>query len=121
MPDPEIPPRPEQTTPPPKAKPQEPDAFVLLVVPLKRFSMGQMVITANAQAVLTPEDVSMALARHSKCDWGEVCAEDAKVNERGVLEQGIILSAYQSAKGVKFWVITDPGHEVTTVLLPEDY
>ena len=86
MPDPEIPPRPEQTTPPPKAKPQEPDAFVLLVVPLKRFSMGQMVITANAQAVLTPEDVSMALARHSKCDWGEVCSEDAKVNERGVLE-----------------------------------
>ena len=98
-----------------------PDDFVLLVVPLRKFNMGQMVITSNAQSVLAPEDVSMALARHSQCDWGEVCAEDRQVNECGVLEQGMILSAYQSAKGVKFWVITDPCHEVTTVLLPEDY
>ena len=80
-----------------------------------------MVITANAQSELTPEDVSTALRRHSHCDWGDVCAEDAKVNERRVVEQGLILSVYQSAKGLKFWVITDPGHEVTTVLLPEDY
>ena len=80
-----------------------------------------MVITANAQAALTPEDVSTALRRHSHCDWGDVCADDAKVNERGVVEQGMILSAYQSDKDAKFWVITDPCHEITTVLLPEDY
>jgi len=33
----------------------------------------------------------------------------------------MVLSAYESATGMKFWVITDPGHEVTTILLPEDY
>ncbi len=121
MPNPELPPRPSQTTPPSEAKPETPDAFVLLVVPLRKFNLGQIVITSNAQSVLTPEDINMALTRHSRCDWGEVCAEDAKVNERGVRDQGMILSAYQSAKGVKFWVITDPGHEVTTLLLPEDY
>lgn len=118
MPDPEIP---SQPSLPNAGPPQAPDEFVLLVVPLRKFSMGQMVITSNAQAVLTPEDVGTALTRHSQCDWGDVCAEDRQVNERGVLEQGMILSAYQSAKGEKFWVITDPGHEVTTVLLPEDY
>lgn len=60
--------------------------------------------------------------RHNHCNLlGDVFAEDAKVNEGGVLDEGMILSAYQSAKGVRFWVITDPGHEVTTVLLPDDY
>ena len=121
MPDPELPPRSSQPTPPSDANAPAPDEFVLLVVSLRRFNLGQTVITANAQAVLTQEDVNMALTRHSRCDWGDVCADDAKVNERGVLEQGMILSSYLSAKGVKFWVITDPGHEVTTVLLPEDY
>ena len=119
MPDPELPPRPSQTTPPSKA--QTPDDFVLLVVPLRKFSMGQMVITSNAQSVLTPEDVNMALTRHGRCDWGDVCEEDKQFNERGVVNHGMILSAYQSANGVNYWVITDPGHEVTTVLLPEDY
>jgi hypothetical protein len=65
--------------------------------------------------------MSAALARHSRGDLGDICEEERQVNERGVVEQGMILSAYHSARGVKFWVITDPGHEVTTVLLPEDY
>ena len=92
-----------------------------MVSPQTKFNLGQIVITSNAHAVLTSEDVSTALLRHSRCDWGDLCAEDHEVNARGVREQGMILSAYQSASGVKFWVITDPGHEVTTVLLPEDY
>jgi hypothetical protein len=121
MSDPEIPPQPSNTTPPIEAQPQAPDAFVVFAVPLRKFNLGRLVITSNADAVLTPEDVSLALMRHSRCDWGDVCKDDRKVNERGVVEQGMILSSYQSAKGEKFWVITDPGHEVTTVLLPDDY
>jgi len=121
MPDPEFPSRSSQTPPPTGATPKAPDELTLLVVPLRKFSMGQLVITSNAQAMLTPEEVSLALMRHSRGDWGDVCAEDRQANERGVLEQGMILSAYRSVKGVKLWVITDPGYEVTTVLLPEDY
>lgn len=121
MPDPELPPRQSPATPPSEASLKSPEDFVLLVVSLRKFSMGRMVITANAQSALSPEDVSLALARHSQCDWGDVCAEDAKVNERGILDEGMILSSYQSSKGVNFWVITDPGHQITTVLLPEDY
>ena len=121
MPDPEVPPQSLPATPPTDVKPDVPDAFVLLVVSPPKFNLGQIVITSNAHAVLTPEDVSTALKRHSDCDWGELCAEDRAVNERGVRGQGMILSVYQSAKGIKFYVITDPGHEVTTLLLPEDY
>ncbi|MEO7677456.1 MAG: hypothetical protein ABIV39_11905 [Verrucomicrobiota bacterium] len=101
--------------------PAQPDAFVVLAVQLQKFNLGQIVITTNADTVLPPEEVRTALTRHRRCDWGDVCAEDRKVNERGVLEQGMILSSYQTSNGVKFWIITDPGHEVTTVLLPDDY
>jgi len=121
MPDPEPQPTSSPTGPQNAAESRTADGFVLLAVPLRTFHMGQMVITANANAELTHEEVKTALMRHSRCDWGDVCDEDKKVNERGVRDQGMILSSYQSAKGVKFWVITDPGHEVTTVLLPEDY
>lgn len=119
MPDPELPHQPSPS--PEEARSKAPDGLTLLVVPLRKFSMGQMVITANAQSVLTQDDVNMALVRHSQGDWGDVCEEDKRTNDRRVQEQGMLLSAYQSAKGVTFWVITDPGHEVTTVLLPEDY
>jgi len=121
MPDPDLSRSPPRISAPAQT-PQESQAdLVLLVVPLRRFNLGQLVFTANAQGVLAPEEVSSALARHSRGDWGDVCAEDRQTNDRGVVEQGMILSAYQSAKGIKFWVITDPGHDVTTFLLPEDY
>jgi len=32
-----------------------------------------------------------------------------------------LLSAYKSATGTKFWIITESDRSVTTVLLPEDY
>ncbi len=99
----------------------QPDTFGILIVSQQKFNLGQIVITTNADTVLPPEEVKTGLLRHRRCDWGDVCPEDRKVNERGVLEQGMILSSYQSSKGVKFWVITDPGHDITTVLLPDDY
>jgi len=121
MPDPDLSRPPPPISAPARTPPESHADLVLLVVPLRRFNLGQLVITANAQGVLAPEEVSSALARHSRGDWGDVCAEDRQTNDLGVVEQGMILSAYQSSKGVKFWVITDPGHEVTTFLLPEDY
>lgn len=102
-----------------KIQPRE--RFRQFAIEEPRFNLGRMVITSNANAILAPEEVRLALWRHSRGDWGDVCTEDAKMNEQRIPEKGMILSAYQSAKGEKFWVITDPGHEVTTVLLPEDY
>lgn len=103
----------------PNGKP--PEFGEILKLPRPRFPLGRVVITASAHAVLAPMDVMAALRRHSCGDWGDVCESDAKANERGVREHGTILSAYRSVAGLKFWVITDPGHEVTTILLPEDY
>ena len=87
-----------------------------------KISLGQIMITSAAHAVLPSDDVVVALRRHMFGDWGMVGAEDWKTNDERVLDQGMILSAYDSTSdGRRFWVISDPGHETTTVLLPEDY
>lgn len=86
-----------------------------------RFPLGQTVITANAHAVLPPESVLKALARHARADWGELDAEDKAANERALLEGSRLLSAYVTAGGERFYVITEADRSVTTVLLPEDY
>jgi hypothetical protein len=68
-----------------------------------------------------PEDLRLAFTRHGNGDWGDVCPDDRRMNQRGVRQKGMIQSVYRSTSGTVFWVITDPGHQTTTVLLPDDY
>ena len=81
----------------------------LLPVPL-----GQLAITPTAAAALAQPDVVTALRRHSSGDWGEVDDDALRFGTR-------LLSAYTSAGGTPFWVITEADRSVTTVLLPDDY
>ena len=83
--------------------------------------LGRVVITANALAHLSDVDVHGALRRHVQGDWGDVGEEDRQENDFSLREGFRILSAYHSANGTKFWVITEHDRSVTTVLLPEDY
>ena len=85
------------------------------------FPLGRTVITRNALDTLQPEDVSTALQRHARKDWGDLCPEDIAENELS-LQQGFrLLSAYCDRQGTKFWIITEADRSVTTILLPEDY
>ena len=105
-----------------KSPPQAPRlALAKSGMPQPELTLGQIVITSNAHAALATDEVTAALRRHRSGDWGMVCPEDWKSNDRARREQGMVLSAYESANGTKFFVITDPGHEITTLLLPEDY
>lgn len=92
---------------------------VIAAVP--KFSLGQTVITANANAVLPELDVALALQRHQNGDWGEVNEHDRKENEYSLHHSARLVSTYQSVRGQKFYVITEWDRSVTTVLLPEDY
>ena len=85
------------------------------------FPLGQTVITANALEILHPEDVSAAIHRHARRDWGNLCPEDVAENELSLKEGFRLLSAYCDRNGTKFWIITEADRSVTTVLLPEDY
>ena len=49
-----------------------------------------------------------------------MCDDDIKSNEDAMEFKDRLLSSWKWA-GIKFWIITDIGHEVTTVLLPDEY
>jgi hypothetical protein len=95
------------------------DARTRFVQP--KFPLGQIVATSNASALLTSEDILSALRRHASGDWGELDNEDLKRNDQALCKGTRLLSAYRSANGTKFWIITEWDRSVTTVLLPEDY
>jgi hypothetical protein len=83
--------------------------------------LGQTVITRNALERLSQADVAAFLARHAAGDWGDVDPADREENELSLREGFRVLSAYRSAAGEKFWIITEADRSVTTVLMPEDY
>lgn len=85
-----------------------------------RFSLGQVVITGNASQQLLTEEVLTALSRHASGDWGDLCPEDALANEDALGHGGRLFSAFGEGEH-RFWIITEAGRSVTTVLLPEDY
>ncbi|WP_309387238.1 hypothetical protein [Cerasicoccus frondis] len=87
-----------------------------------KFQLGEVVITRNAAETLNLSDAYEALiTRHAQEDWGDVCAEDAQLNEDGLTHGQRLMSVYTDAQGIKFWIITEWDRSVTTILLPEDY
>jgi hypothetical protein len=93
--------------------------------------------------------VKWSLMRHQMGDWGNLGQEDRDTNDQCLESMNRILSAYNfinerdpieleelflpwgdlfpcgpielNNTGEKFWIITDAGHEITTVLLPSEY
>lgn len=93
-----------------------------------KFCLGQIVATPGAIEAMeaSGQDAAFFLRRHAAGDWGEVCPEDAELNNTALVDGSRILSAYRTLKGVKIWVITeaadDDGQRASTCcLLPEDY
>ena len=86
-----------------------------------RFPLGELYVTAAVDRTIAPADISRALARHAKGDWGDVGPEDWAENELSLNEGYRLLSVYKDAQGVTFWIITERDRSVTTVLLPDDY
>jgi hypothetical protein len=61
------------------------------------------------------------LDRHVTGDWGEVGAEDGRLNDEALEDGSRVLSAYHTLKGVKLWIITEADRSVTTILRPDEY
>lgn len=107
-----------------------------------RFQPGQCVATPGALALLEKTGFSAAflLSRHLHGDWGDICKEDAKLNELALQDGSRIMSVYRLVTADKLkatprsrrselptaWLITDAADEngirwVSTILRPEDY
>lgn len=83
--------------------------------------LGQLVATPNALANVSADEIQRALQRHVTGDWGDLDEEDKKSNDQALQSGERLLSSYKSATGTKFWIISERGRSVTTILLPEDY
>jgi hypothetical protein len=94
----------------------------------KKFSLGRIVSTPGALHALQDAGQSAGefLARHVTGDWGDLDDEDKSLNDAAIIDGSRLLSAYQTRKGEKLWVITEAVNEVglrysTCVLLGSEY
>ena len=87
------------------------------------FPLGRTVATPGALKTLeeSGESPSFFLSRHQRGDWGDVCKEDGRENEFSLLNNGRLMSIYETAKGDKLWLISESDRSATTILLPEEY
>ena len=88
-----------------------------------KFELGQILMTSGAnEALLSAQHVPPEfLLRHKHGDWGNLCAEDQRENERSLRLGNRLLSSYQTRQEGKLWVITEWDRSATTLLLPEEY
>ena len=95
---------------------------------MNKFPLGQIVATPAAleaiQKAGQPPD--FFLDKHASGDWGEVCDEDKRLNDRALVDGNRLLSAYRTLKNERIWVITEAADDngkrlATTILLPEQY
>ena len=89
--------------------------------PPGKFPLGRVVATPGVLAAVPNDEMQLALSRHHHGDWGDVCEHDRVENERSLLDGSRIFSVYRTKAGVKFYIITEAGREVTTALLPDEY
>lgn len=91
------------------------------------FDVGTIAMTAGVHAlikkgVLLDFMLHHLLARHQNGDWGEVCVEDAVMNDEATVDGGRILSSYTIDENIPdIWIITEADRSVTTFLLPSEY
>src|ERR1044071_8542940 len=90
---------------------------------ITRFTLGQTFITLGAEEALqiAGQTATEFLRRHMSGDWGELSDEDVKENELSLKKGFRLLSAYQTGKGQKLWIITEADRSATTILLPSEY
>jgi hypothetical protein len=93
-----------------------------------KFSLGRTLATPAALQAMkeSGQEAAFFLDRHVVGDWGEVCPDDAQLNDEALKDGGRIISAYSTLKGQRLWVITEAAADhglraATTILLPSDY
>lgn len=98
-----------------------------------RFAIGQVTATPAAQAAIRPLEAAVAVTCHAQGDWGDVDDEDKAANDAAIcdavdtgdpskiLQRQRVLSVWKTEDGETFWIITEAGRHVTTILLPSDY
>ena len=88
-----------------------------------KYALGRIIATPGALEALEKNNQSPAefLQRHVRCDWGDVCEEDAELNNQALIDGSRLLSSYCLQDGTKLWVITEADRRSSCCLLPSEY
>ncbi|HEY7427122.1 MAG TPA: hypothetical protein VH682_23005 [Gemmataceae bacterium] len=88
-----------------------------------KFALGSLVATPAALKAIADSGQAPLdfLSRHAAGDWGDVDAEDWKLNDEAVTAGERILSAYKTKAGERIWIITEADRSSTCILLPDEY
>ena len=88
-----------------------------------RFAPGRIVATPGALEALDRQGRSPheLLLRHLRGDWGDVCADDARLNDQALAMGDRPLSGYAIGGDERIWIITEADRSATTLLLPSEY
>ena len=94
---------------------------------VRRFGLGELIITPGAGRAVQVVDILHCLQRHQLGDWGELEDADWFANDTALTEGGRLISVYHAqdkkreGETVRVCVISEWNREATTVLLPGDY
>lgn len=64
--------------------------------------------------------VTRAMTRYLMHDWGNISEDSKKMNEEALQTKDEIMGIYEIGSD-NIYVITDPYHKVTTILLSDEY
>ncbi len=81
-----------------------------------RFALGQILIAPQAQEQLETAELRVALRRHARGDWGEATPDEVTDNERGLREDGGVLSIFRDRRHGRSCVMTNGSRSATMVV-----
>jgi hypothetical protein len=67
------------------------------------------------------QDPMELLERHLSGDWGDAHEDDVRENHVAIGTRDRIISVYALSTGETVVIITDPGHEMTTIMMPGEF
>lgn len=85
------------------------------------YRLGRVVMTPQARARVSDDDVATALIGHLHVACGEKSHPRRRRPAHPHLEGCRLLSACRAGDGTRFWVITEADRKLTRILLPEDF
>ncbi len=78
-------------------------------------TVGTIFYSRSAKELLHFEDVQVAIARYERGDWGDAAPRYRARNMNGVEHGGQVVGLYGDRRRRRFWIVTEPGHETTSI------
>lgn len=92
----------------------------MILPAMMKFSLGKIVITTGVLESIAADEICHALDHHVTGDWRNLDAQDRQANELAVHLGSRVVSVFHAANDIQFLVVTEAGHALTTVALPDE-